>query len=439
METPTVSIDLGASYTKVAYRKKLRRSGGHRFATADTRAAVLEGTATIPSVMIQTTDRKRPWIAGTDAANTTPSEKMTVFENWKSALYSSAFDAKKVDLVWVAGNFFKWLVEGLDGIGVDFDGDCRVRVTIPALKRIEEQKDALIHCMHLNGWPGEIEVVDEPAANIIGVLSAGRNVVSASGQISYQPTFGDAEGTGVTQLNYIYGEIRKYALGSRQKRHMKVSVVDFGSFTLDVASLTLDLDVVDHSRFPIDSVESDSWEVGVIEDIDKPSFDELFARHEIDSAALSFGVKESAKVALYAGEPYAVAFGRGRVTLGESELDKRTVDDAIGEYCSKAWAKLSRHWEDSEVVILTGGGTCIPAVRDFFEGVLEEEGVKNIVDFAADERADDTELPSDGLHRWEKVGEGLGRLATGLGGASIGFGFEPDGPCRDYIPPGAHL
>ena len=99
MKTPTVSIDLGASYTKVAYRKKLRRRARQKFATAGTQAAVLEGTATIPSVMIQTRDRKRPWIAGIDAAKTTPSEKMKVFENWKSALYSSAFDAKKVDLV----------------------------------------------------------------------------------------------------------------------------------------------------------------------------------------------------------------------------------------------------------------------------------------------------------------------------------------------------
>ena len=111
MERPTVGIDLGASYTKVAYRGPLMRHGKNKFATMTTDVVLIDGTATIPSLMIMTDDHRQPSITGADAAGTRPSENMEVFENWKSALYSSEFDANKVKLVTVAGNFFRWLFE----------------------------------------------------------------------------------------------------------------------------------------------------------------------------------------------------------------------------------------------------------------------------------------------------------------------------------------
>ncbi|MGH7840435.1 MAG: hypothetical protein ACREQT_02820, partial [Candidatus Binataceae bacterium] len=301
MKTPTINIDLGASYTKVAYRGALERHGRQQFASADAEVAIIEGTATIPSVMIQTGDRRRPWVAGSDAANMTPGPKMKVFANWKSALYSNEFDAKKVQLVRVAGEFFAWLLEGITKLGVDCE-NCRVRVTIPALRRIEENKDALVQCIRLSGWPEDVEVVLEPRANLIGVLSAGRNVVSATGLISYQPTFGVL---GPRDFPYVFNEIRRYALGNRRKRDMQISVVDFGSFTLDIAKQKLDLKVVDHDAFPLQDVSADSWEVGVIGEIDC-CLDELFGAHGIDGRSLSFIVKESAKAALYSGVVYAI-------------------------------------------------------------------------------------------------------------------------------------
>jgi len=434
MKTPTVSIDLGASYTKVAYRRALEREGRQRFASANTHVALIEGTATIPSVMIQTGDRQRPWCAGLDAARMTPNRKMKVFENWKSALYSSAFDARKVELVWVAGNFFKWLLERLTNLGINCDDSCRVRVTIPALKRIEEHKEALVQCLKLNGWPDTIEVVVEPRANVIGVFSGGRNVVSASGQISYQPTFGNADGTGPSELRYVFEEIRRYALRTRKKRHMQTSVVDFGSFTLDVANQTLDLNVIDHKTFPLEDVSADSWEVGVIEDIDGPCSADLFARHGVDGDTLSFEVKESAKVTLYSGEPYALQ--QGRVTLGESDSDKALVASVIDKYCHKVWSKIHGHCHDSEIVILTGGGTCIPRVREYFDKKLKQAGVANVVAFSVSRISGAGTRRHDRLCEWQSSGEGLGRLATGLGGASIAYGFCPDEECLRFVPRG---
>lgn len=421
MKTPTISIDLGASYTKVAYRRALERYGRQQFASADAEVAMVEGTATIPSIMIQTDDRRRPWVAGSDAAKMTPSRKMKVFANWKSALYSSEFDAKKVELVLVAKEFFAWLLEGITKLGVNCE-NCRVRVTIPALRRIEEHKEALVQCIRLSGWPDDIEVVVEPRANLIGVLSAGRNVVSATGQISYQPTFGVL---GSRELRYVFDEIRRYAQGNRRKRDMQIAVVDFGSFTLDVAKQTLDLKVVDHDVFPLQDVSANSWEVGVIGDIDR-CLDELFEAHGVDGQSLSFEVKESAKAALYSGREYAIP--KGRIVLGGSDNDKAKVGSAIGEYCQKAWSNIRSRCEDSEVVVLTGGGTCIPQVREYFEDKLERAGVANIVVFSVSNTSEPAKRGS-GLCDWQSTGEGLGRLATALGGASIAYGFRPDEEC----------
>ena len=438
MFTPTISIDLGASYTKVAYRDRLERHGKEHFATGYAEAVVLERTATIPSVVIQTDDRDS-WIMGVDAQGVTPNAGMTVFENWKSALYSSAFDVGKVNLVFVAGAFFKWLLHKLDGIGVDSGRDCRVRVTIPALKRIEDQRDVLIQCMRRSGWPEAIEVVQEPVANIVGVLSGGRNVVSGGGRINYQRTFGHEYGEGVTQLEYVYEEMRRRALGERENRFLNVAVVDFGSFTLDFARLKLDLGVVNYDSFPVASLKPESWEIGVIEDLDRPCFQELFSRHALDSERLSFGIKEAAKRAIYAGEPYAVPYKGGRTTVGHTGIDRHCVEQALASYCDNAWAKIKPRCKDAEVVVLTGGGASISSVRDYFREKLLALGVVKVIDFSEDELAVGERPAHDGLRDWRSVGEGLGRLATGLGGASIALGFVPDEACRKYVPRGSEL
>ena len=439
MLKPTVSIDLGASYTKVAYRGPLSRSGGMKFATCDTAAVVVEGAATIPSVVVYSGDRRRPWVIGADAAKLTPGAGMKVFENWKSALYSSAFDAGKVKLVTVAGEFFKWLHQGLVAVGLDAQDSWRVRVTIPALQRIEDQKDALIECMSLSGWPDDIEVVQEPVANMIGVLSGGRNVVSAHGKISYKPTFGESHSDGLAQLNYVFGEMRRHALGHRKERYMRLCVVDFGSFTLDFASLELDLNVIDYDAFPVASLSPESWEIGVIEHIDSPCFSELFRRNGIDSRQLSFGVKESAKRAIYAGQPYALAYAGGRATLCGSEEDRRIVEGAIRQYCRDGWSRIESLCQDAEVVVLTGGGASISGIRQYFSNNLVRLGVSSVVDFADEDRGEDARGIKDGLQDWGVVGDGLGRLATGLGGASIALGFERDDFCRRYVAPGVGM
>lgn len=132
-------------------------------------------------------------------------------------------------------------------------------------------------------------------------------------------------------------------------------------------------------------------------------------------------------------------FAGGRAALGESEADRRAVTAAIDGYCQKAWSKIDSHWHKAEVVILTGGGASIRRVRDYFHEKLTRRGVANVVDFVGDDQAEDGGSYTDGLYKWQHTAEGLGRLATGLGGASIGYGFDPDELAQHHIPRGAKL
>lgn len=439
METQTLGIDMGASYTKIACRQPFPARGPGHFVSTENEVVMIEGMVAVPSVVIETRDKKRPWVAGRQAATLKPGTQMRVFENWKSTLYSSSSTESTADTERAASYFFEWLRDGLRRAGISLEDRCRVRISMPALSRVEKRKSRLIRCMRESGWPDDIELVVEPKANLVGVLSGGRNVVSAAGRISYGPTFGNSDKRGEPRLDYVYGEMRRYALGSRRSSKMRLSVVDFGSFTLDLANLTLNLRVTDVEAFPVEEIDAKSWEVGVLEDLDRVCLDELFAWHGIDPRELSFEVKESAKVALYSGERYAIPLSRGRVTLGSSKRDQESVSSALDAYCESAWSKMSGMLEVAEAVILTGGGVCITRVRDFFRKRLAQYDVSNVAVLSAQTAPGASTSTDFALCDWRPTGEGLGRLGTALGGASIGLGFEPDDARRQYMPRGVPL
>jgi hypothetical protein len=352
---------------------------------------------------------------------------MRVFSNWKADFFSSNPSTETAQLSLVAGAFFRWLREEVKKAGIVCDDSSRVRVALPALEGIERQKKELVNCMLRNGWPNVIEVVDEPKSNLIGVLSEGKNVVTAYGEISYLPTFGQGDAWGVINA------MRQVALNVRNSMSMRISVVDLGSFTLDVATLIVDLDVVQHTEFPVREVCAKSWRIGVSTDIDRDCFPKLFQRHGVNGELLTQYEKETAKVELYAGCPCVLK--ARRVVLGGSAEDKNDVTASIARYCKKVCNNLADNCADSELIILTGGGMCIPAVRKVICNLLEKYG-KHVLDFPNDAVL---QTPRAGLHDWDSAGVGLGRLATALGGASIGLGFHPDKHCLRFFDRGATL
>jgi hypothetical protein len=425
MNKPTLSIDLGAAYTKVAYREPLTREGPRTCARANTEIVFLKSKDfLIPSLMILTGRSRDPWCAGYDALNLTPSENMAVFSNWKTDFFSNAPDRDAPQLRLVAGCFFKWLRKELNKCAIPIDDTYLVRVSVPALDGIERQKNELVACMVENGWPKNvIKLVDEPKSNLLGVLSEGRNVVTAFGEINYSSTFG--QGAAWDVINAM----KQVALNVINSRSMRISVVDLGSFTLDVATLTVDLNVVQYSKFPIQEVCAKSWRIGVSTDIDRQCFPKLYQRHGVNEDLLTQYEKESAKVELYAGRPYALKYGR--VVLGQSVDDQQDINDSIAMYCNKVCKRIADNCADSEFVVLTGGGMCIPDVQKTICKRLMKKN-KRILYFQKNGATRQTH------HRDSSV-VGLGRSATALGGASIGLGFDPDQCCLRFFDRGTPL
>jgi len=425
----TIGIDLGASYTKISYRAPLERPGAG-YAAMNTEIVMFEQNVIIPSLVIKTNNRERPWLMGKTAAEITPGDDMKVFENWKSALYSKDFDEGKVELITVAGEFFGWLANNLSRSGIDLNNDYKVRVTIPALEQIEQEREVLKTCMNLHQWPDDIEIVTEPTANLLGILSVGRNVVNAYGKINYQLTFGDRSAEQVmeirhTELEYVYYQIKALNKKTRENRFMKAVIVDLGSFTLDVAKLDFDLSVLDHETFPNENekIKEQSWEIGII-DLDKRCFKKLFEKYQINKEKLSYIEKEQLKVSLYSGKEYALR--QNQVVLGNID-DMTIIKEIINEYCENVWQKIESYCQGSEVVILTGGGCCIPDIHHFLTGKLSNTNVKKIIpnECPTNNVMDTITLENDyGLYSLEDTNEGMERLATCLGAASIGFGFE---------------
>jgi hypothetical protein len=67
----TVSIDLGASYTKVAYRRAINADQIGVFKEA-AKILVIDESPLIPSLAIRTRDPQRPWFFGREAALMNP-------------------------------------------------------------------------------------------------------------------------------------------------------------------------------------------------------------------------------------------------------------------------------------------------------------------------------------------------------------------------------
>ena len=172
----TLSIDLGASYTKVSYRSKLPHGDGLQ-SEATAKILVLDGTPLIPSLAIYTGRTDKPWVFGHDAAVQPMTGGMTRFINWKSNFFREGNDEHSVEASIIAVHFFGWLRERLASSDANPE-NCETRVAIPAFPGKEKKAQMLAKCMELSGWKSiKILMATEPHANTIGIYTSGKNVI----------------------------------------------------------------------------------------------------------------------------------------------------------------------------------------------------------------------------------------------------------------------
>ena len=407
----TLSIDLGASYTKVALRGLcVPTQTGQESKNAE--VLTLDGSPLIPSIAIQTGNASQPWVFGREAAQVNPTPKMRVFENWKANLFRPENGSQSAEAAIVASHFFGWLKDKVQRAGVTPQA-VQVRVALPAFKESATIALVIARCMELSGWDSPLILrATEPHANMIGLFSSGKNAAvrnwAGTIGINYGATF-DYHGP------YVQA-VRNHVLFDTGPDLLDTLVIDIGAFTVDFAALTFDFgtdDVGDGLKL----VREESHALGVVRDLDQPVFTDLAARHGFELEEVSFLDRELTKRALYQNQPHTLLTrAMGAIRLGK-QADQKAVRAFCDSFSEAIWKQVEKFMDGGRqpsVAFLTGGGTRISRVVDQLRASLRARNIRVI-----SSQSENFAQTTDPWRTWEDTGEGLDRLATALGGASI--------------------
>lgn len=406
----TLSIDLGASYTKVAYRAACNPStpGPLR---EDATVLMVDGSPLIPSIAIQTQRKDMPWVFGTMAAQLNPDASMTVHRNWKSRLFLPHNNVESVEAAFVAEQFFRWLRGKLEAAGMNLERT-EIRVAMPAFHSVGDTARIIALCMRMSGWKSPLILkAIEPHANAVGLFSRGRSIVSRTNDGELLLDNGKMFGAN----NVLNQGARNFTLLGTGSNVVKVMVLDIGAFTTDFACLNFD---VTSPGDGFRAIAQESHQLGVIDDLDEPLFNALGTHHGFTWDSVSFEESERFKRVLYKGERRSLNIAGSRsIELGANS-DGKLIQDAVKHFGEAVWSKAAAFIEKEKPdrVYLTGGGALIPPLAEALSGRVKEKSLRlaNVQEAGAAE-ADATKV----WRPWEAAGEGLHRMATALGGTSV--------------------
>lgn len=317
----------------------------------------------------------------------------------------------------VACHFFLWLRKQvleacakLPATGLKYE-DIPVRVAVPVLSGgdVAQQPGSklLREAMHRAGWPlhPELPFVSEPESNAVGVLTQGGNLLHRSGRINLGEMF--SKGPLITVLK-----------GDPHHQTYRALVIDVGAFTTDFASLFVDTEgrtVVPEMGAGFD-VQQRSVPLGVAL-LDARVREVLPVEKREHLGGLSPREHETFQRQAYSeGKGYR-APGVG-VIGGEADRDAmqaclgdfaRRVADEAAKFC----AELPQ--ANMQELILTGGGSHIPTVREALITAAQSGGAAFVKTHAPDLKRAKAGQPVG------KLGEELTRGGSALGGASIYF------------------
>lgn len=420
MYEPVLSIDLGASYTKLAIRENaIPDRMGERSTTP--RLLAVDGDILIPSLGMESRASESEWFFGADAAKMNPSGRI-LHRNWKAQLFKETLDEDCISAAFVAREFMSWLRKRLLDAGID-PTRYEVRVALPAFNVSDRVGRVIARCMELAGWRSpRISKTTEPHANAIGLFSRGDNVVARNRDGEFLLNFARMFG----HNNVYIARARTGVLHGAGQSLVKIAIVDIGAFTTDISLVTFDTRA---SGGPLDDgwagIEEESHRLGVIGAMDEPVLAELSGRHGFTSSLLSFDTTERIKQNLYKHEPYDLVLeGRGVVTLGDKE-DEAIVERHASSFAEGVAVHATRMLAESrpDHVFLTGGGALIDVLSRHLTTCLHRDlsispdhVIRELVSHAPSDVATDAD---EKLFEWRASGIGLHRLATALGGASV--------------------
>lgn len=407
MNLPTVSVDLGASYTKIGFRPECAPRIRAPF-EREAEVLVIQGGPLIPSLVVQTRRTKQPWLFGHEAAEYRPAPGSIIHTNWKSGLYRPTNDGDAAQAAVIAEKFFRWLKRELTPFVGDWELH-RLRLTLPAFANGKNLEDVIRKCLSLADWSaGEIVITTEPHANAIGLMTVGRNVVTR-GKDGVFIDFGQMFGHG----NPYIRAARAATLGGSAQRALRVAVIDIGAFTTDLAVLDFDVTTIETSDDGLASIEQESFAVGTYDQLDECFWKALQAAHGSFVEQLTFAEREELKQRIFNGDKYSLTIAGTRRKFG-SPQDQEIAAASADRFATLVWNAVRPKFELSnpDVVYLTGGGSGIGPVAIRLSQTIKKIATQPAIALQATSS-------SAGWTKWRQAGMGLDRLATAIGGVSV--------------------
>ena len=319
--------------------------------------------------------------------------------------------------------FFSWLRSFIDPV-------CRkrlklsaseipARVSLPSFGSITKASMLLQEILSEAGWKldAHAPVLAEPLANAIGTFTEGKNATHRNGKSPhYGQMFAHAG---------LLSQMREAALFGGRKTAW-ILIIDLGGFTADFAMLGLDLEEIDAKLSgKLDGknrLAVFSRPIGVT-DLDlrirnELAFNKQQALDQVindpDQQRLeSFHVNCFGHLGRYAGK---------NLKVGDSAREKTMIREIIEKFgqdvADDADDFMEVHqFERIDELILTGGGTMIPAVRKALATRMSHYGVRKLHVYMGEEEPSFSSIPVHQLPR-EFV-----RGATAFGGSSVYFDF----------------
>lgn len=316
----------------------------------------------------------------------------------------------------LAAHFFDWLKKlvlsacaKLSTTGLKFE-DIPVRVTVPAFGPADDPTnhpgcELLRKALAAARWPlhADRPFVTEPESNAVGVLTRAANVLDRRQKISLRDMFN--KGPLITVLK-----------GDAHHPSYRAVVIDVGAFTTDLAAL-----YTQPGGKPLPEsgvgfeVAQKSVPVGV-----RALDDAMKAALNAPDWPARLSGKEWAtfqRNVYTEGKGYRMP---GYRTVGGT-ADQDAVQSCLAEFGQRIAAEVTSFTAaftpaSMQELILTGGGTAIPAVRTAILGALQEGGAAFVKTHAPDLKRAEAASPLV-----DKIGTALTRGGSALGGTSIYF------------------
>jgi hypothetical protein len=480
--TPILSIDFGNSYTKVALRPG-REERAEAIKDASLQPFDETNLCIPTLAAEYTLNGQTTWLFGTDATRFAEGTTgLFVHRNWKPhffekgtvgtpkpvpgavrarvgappgityaawAVMQQSLPQAQLDQIWtsldnsapaeegdeeeqeitepelkvIALGFFNWLREFVDPVCVKRIGrrasDIPVRISLPSFGNMAKAELLLREILVDAGWQLDetAPVLPEPLSNALGTFTEGANATRQKGT---HPDYGTMFGyTGLLQK-------MKDAILGRGSKVAWALIVDVGGYTTDFAMVGIDLQDIDarlegetdgkkrlsHLSKPLGVSALDRRLLAVLPEAKQKALEEVLADQQRFEAF------------------HRVCYGKTHrytlksTTIGDTPAEKKVVGDVVQKFAEDTADAVEKfleinQYEEIDDLILTGGGTLIPKVRDALCARLSgyaPRGLKVHTNFAEGETIPGARQPHQ-LH------VELVRGATAVGGASVYFDF----------------